>query len=106
MRSRPRPPALTGARLCWGGLWKTWERVYADELQAFQDPRGGFRKKWAHIHADRNPEHLRTRGEVSGNCGPASTLTGTPEQPQDLRGGFRKCGATSTLAGAPRPLRT
>ena len=45
---------------------------------------------WAHIHGDRSPEHLRTGGEVSGNCGPTSTLTGAPEQPQELWGGFRK----------------
>ena len=106
-----------------------WGGIYADELQPPQDLREVFRGKLGHVHADRSPGllrtrgealgrcgpastltgalgHLRTRGEVSGNCGPASMLTGTPEQPQDLRGGFRKCGATSTLAGAPGPLRT
>ena len=51
MCGRPRLPALTGASLCWGGLRKTWGRVYADELQPPQDPQGVFRGKLGHIHA-------------------------------------------------------
>ena len=68
-----------------------WAHIHPDRSPwAPQDPQGGFWKTGAHIHADRSPEHLRTRREVSGNCGPASTLRGTPEQPHDPRGGFRK----------------
>ena len=53
----------------------TWGRVYADELQPPQDPRGVFRGKLGRVHADRSPGLLRTRGEAFGKCGPASTLT-------------------------------
>ena len=53
--------------MCWGGLRRTWGRIHADD-----------------------PGLLRNRGEASGRCGPASTLTGTPGLLQDLQGGFRK----------------
>ena len=106
MCSRPPLPALTGASLCWGGLWKTWGRIYADELQPPQDPRGVFRGKLGHIHADRNPGLLRTRDEALGICGPTSTLTGAPGPPQDPQGGFWKMWAHMHADRSPEHLRT
>ena len=106
MCSRPPLPALTGASLCWGGLRKTWGPVYADELQPPQDPRGVFRGKLGHIHADRNPGLLRTRDEALGICGPTSTLTGAPGPPQDPQGGFWKIWAHIHADRSPEHLRT
>ena len=49
-----------------------------------------FRKMWAGITLPGALSRLRSCGEASGNCGPASTLTGAPELPQDPWGHFRK----------------
>ena len=80
-----------------------WGGVYADELQPPEDPREVFRGKLGRVHADRSPGLLRTRGEALGRCGPASTLTGAPGPPQDLRGVFRKLWAYIHTDRSPEP---